>query len=164
MGAFRARGFSCDAPSFSGVRATDPDLSLELQLIEGLPIVNHCPEVPSPDWELIDIPCPRGTICKRCREGRAGYTFRWFSVLWLDRYLYWRRDGTWLPGDPEGYRATRLGQRGFEGEILSSRGHLVVEEIGDLESSSEEMKDWITHRSSVYPGFEAELGADGSRT
>ena len=150
--------------AFQEWRATDPELSLELQLSEGLPVVNHSPEVPAPDWELIDIPCPRPLFCQRCREGRAGYTFRWFSVLWLDRYLYWRRDGTWLPGDPEGYRTTLRGQRGFEGEILSSRGHLVVEEIGDLESSSEEMKAWITHRTTVYPGFEAELGADGSRT
>ena len=120
--------------AFQEWRATDPDLSLELQLVEGLPVVNHCPGVPSPDWELIDIPCPRGTICKRCREGRAGYTFRWFSVLWLDRYLYWRRDGTWLPGDPEGSRVIPRGHPTFWGEIIDWKGNLLVEDIIESES------------------------------
>ena len=114
--------------AFQEWRSANPDMAKELGLVNGLPTINDCPEVPFPDARVIEIPCPRGMSCRRCREGRTGYTFRWFSCLWLDNYTSWRRDRTWLPGDPEDYRTTR-GFQDFSGEILSSRGHLVVPRI-----------------------------------
>ena len=114
--------------AFQKWRSSNPDMAKELGLVDGLPTIHHCPGVPFPDVRVIEIPCPRGVSCKRCREGRTGYTFRWFSCLWLGSYKSWRQDGTWLPGDPEGYRATQ-GFQDFSGEILSSHGHLVVDTV-----------------------------------
>ena len=126
--------------AFDEWRSANPDMAEELGLVAGLPTIMHGnqEDIPGPDAALIEVPCPRGARCWRCRIGKAGYTFRWFSCLWLDSYMDKQRQGSWLPGDPEGYRITFPGQRGFRGEILSSRGHMVVEEIGEMESSSEE--------------------------
>ena len=101
----------------------------ELGLVAGLPIIMHGlqEDIPEADGALIEVPCPRGRRCWRCRIGKAGYTFRWFSCLWLDDYKRFRKDGTWLPGDPEGHRAMR-DAAGFVGEILNSRGELVPED------------------------------------
>ena len=117
-------------------RHKNPAMAKELGLDKGLPTINHCPELDSPDMcmnNVMEIPCPRGDNCWRCRERRPGYTFRWFSCLWLEEYKSWRRDCTWLPGDAEGYRETRI--EDCRGEIVSSRGHLVVgviDEVMDL--------------------------------
>ena len=110
-------------------RENSPELAQQWGFVDGLPVIVHCPEIPTPDDKLIEIPCPRGNSCKRCSEGRSGYTFRWFSRLWLVTYMHWRRDGTWAPGDPEGYRVTPRVLGGFSGELLDSRGNLIVDEV-----------------------------------
>ena len=111
-------------------RSANPDMAEELGLVAGLPTINHCHEdaLPEPDAGIIGIPCPRGMSCWRYRIGNSGCTFRWFSCLWLDSYKNKRRDGTWLPGDPEGYRTTQE-LTDFDGQILDTRGHVVVDEV-----------------------------------
>jgi hypothetical protein len=37
--------------------------------------------------------------CQRCREGRGGYQFRWYSPLWEEVYVRLARPGAWMPGD-----------------------------------------------------------------
>ena len=100
----------------------------------GLPIIIHFPEFGSMEDDMVEIPCPRGTRCKRCSEGRAGYTFRWFSSLWLEGYMQLRRDDTWLPGYPEGVRVTPL-PGGFIGELLDAKGYEVEEMQGSFWSA-----------------------------
>ena len=112
--------------AFDEWRSANPDMAQELGLVDGLPTIVHNTVFPTLDM-IIPIPCPRGMSCDRCGTGRAGYTFRWFSCLWLDDYKRFRKDGTWLPGDPEGHRAMR-DAAGFVGEILNSRGELVPED------------------------------------
>ena len=42
------------------------------------------------------------TGCERCRTGRGGYQFRWYSPLWYTDYLRGRtREDSWKLGDPE---------------------------------------------------------------
>ena len=103
-------------------RKKNPEMARELGIHQGLPTVAHSPEL-GIDAASMEIPCPRGISCKRCREERGGYTFRWFSCLWLEYYEHCRRDYTWLPGDLEGIRATDI--RDCSGEIISSCGHLI---------------------------------------
>ena len=104
-------------------RKKNPEMAREMGIYKGLRTVAHSPER-GIDVDSMEIPCPRGINCKRCREGRGGYTFRWFSCLWLEYYEDYRRDRTWLPGDLEGTRATDV--EDCSGEIISSHGHLIV--------------------------------------
>ena len=46
------------------------------------------------------IPCAEPT-CERCLTQRGGYQFRWYSKLWEKNYRACRRQGSWLPGEPE---------------------------------------------------------------
>ena len=39
--------------------------------------------------------------CRRCMEGKGGYIFRWYSVLWHEGYCKHACIGAWKPGDPE---------------------------------------------------------------
>ena len=103
----------------------NPEMWDSLGINGHLTCVNHVvdpsrlPE-PSPTWYK-NIDCPLSNVfCQRCREGRAGYTFRWASPLWLDQYCAMARKGAWMPGDPEietfeearGYQQVdHLGQR-----------------------------------------------------
>ena len=69
--------------AFNHWRENNPELAQQLGLVGGLPVIVHCPEFGSVEDKMIEMPCPRGNSCKRCSEGRSGYTFRWFSRLWL---------------------------------------------------------------------------------
>ena len=144
--------------AFKDWRSKNPKLAEVLGLVDGLPIIEHCPAMPLsvPD-NLKEVPCPRGKNCWRCSSRKSGYTFRWFSLLWLDDYKALRGPGTWLPGDAEGVRTTLLGEYGFQGEIITGRGQLVVEEMGEMESRSQQLNNWIADRCVLYPSFEAEL-------
>ena len=54
----------------------------------------------------IDLPWSKCTTinCERCRLGRNGYTFRWYSKKWEKTYMQHKREGTWAPGGPvKGY-------------------------------------------------------------
>ena len=133
--------------AYQSWRAANPEMAKQMGLDKGLPTINHCPDAfPFPKAGVIEVRCPRGMSCKRCSEGRAGYTFRWFSCLWLDSYKSWRAPGTWLPGDPEGYRVTR-GLRDFSGEILNSRG-LLVDCVGPSLTPTLQVTDTDAHASS----------------
>ena len=33
--------------------------------------------------------------CERCRTGRGGYQFRWYSAMWYDEYVRNARVGAW---------------------------------------------------------------------
>ena len=107
-------------------RESNPELAQQLGLAAGLPIIIHSPEVGPTEIDMVEIPCPRGARCKICSKGRMGYTFRWFSSLWLELYMQLRRDDTWLPGDPEGVRVTPL-RAGSIGELVDEKGHAVEE-------------------------------------
>ena len=41
--------------------SANPDMAKELGLEKGLPTINHCPSLDSPDMKkVMEIPCPRG--------------------------------------------------------------------------------------------------------
>ena len=146
------------ALAFKDWRSKNPKLAEVLGLVDGLPIIEHGRqiELSVPD-KFKPVPCPRGENCWRCSSRKSGYTFRWFSLLWLDGYKDLRGPGSWLPGEAEGVRTTLLGEYGFQGEIINGRGQLVVEEMGEMESRSQQLNNWIAHRCALYPSFEAEL-------
>eukprot|EP00438_Fugacium_kawagutii_P022093 Skav219837 [mRNA] locus=scaffold859:193541:193897:+ [translate_table: standard] len=41
------------------------------------------------------------SLCERCRVGRGGYQFRWYSANWYKDYLKMKREDSWKRGDPE---------------------------------------------------------------
>ena len=56
--------------------------------------------VPEPICAQKKHACARAG-CRRCMEGKGGYMFRWYSVLWQERYCELACIGAWKPGDPE---------------------------------------------------------------
>ena len=72
------------------------------------------------------IPCPHAHDgkCTRCAEGRTGYTFRWYSVLWGEGYQRMRAPYTWDPtADVPGLDGMDDDKRStFTGNVMSSHG------------------------------------------
>jgi hypothetical protein len=85
----------------------------------------HCVPLPvAEDMPITFVDCPGdGSWCTRCQENRSGYTFRWFSILWMEDYEKHRRIGTWAPGDPE--NTFRSPTSRFTGDLLNSKGERV---------------------------------------
>ena len=52
----------------------------------------------------VDLPWSKCTTvnCERCRLGKNGYKFRWYSKKWEKTYMQHKREGTgtWAPGGP----------------------------------------------------------------
>ena len=70
-----------------------------------LPEIRHFPY----DMGLgVELPCFSGTDlpwtpcatanCERCKVGKGGYKFRWYSKMWEKDYMKLRREGSWAPG------------------------------------------------------------------
>lgn len=54
-----------------------------------------------PTGGVLSVRCPRPQECRRCVEGRSGYTFRWASALWFHKYCELARPNAWK-GSEEG--------------------------------------------------------------
>jgi hypothetical protein len=90
--------------------------------------IQHCGSLPSlpvaEDMPITFVHCPGdGSWCTRCQNNLYGYTFRWFSILWMQDYEKLRRKGTWTPGDPENTFRSPISS--FTGELLNSKGERV---------------------------------------
>ena len=104
----------------------NPAEVMQLGLDEGLPIICHYPTFKLAEPGVFKTDCPRGGLCKRCHEERGGFTFRWFSRLWLEEYELLRGPGRWSPGVPEGFQ--RQHHPAFAGQVIDSQGYLVGKE------------------------------------
>ena len=110
----------------------------QLELEGQLTKVIHCkPELigsaqdldTSNQWtKLITCPHESDGRCRRCAEGRSGYTFRWLSPLWADAYVKKRAPGSWAVGDPEHHNTVYLGQE-FAGNLMLSTGVIMDSDV-----------------------------------
>ena len=70
-----------------------------MQLEKQLTCIEHCHRITGETRidpiGLKYIGCQGNDACARCREGRAGYTFRWYSLCWHDAYVAQARKGAW---------------------------------------------------------------------
>ena len=89
--------------AYSWFLSTDsPDLD-RMGFVGELTNVNHgCGSIdgqPKP-LSVRNVEC-RQHGCQRCFQQRWGYTFRWFSLLWSQKYVELSAPGSWQPGDNE---------------------------------------------------------------
>ena len=65
---------------------------------ELLPERRHLPYQVWVDSSGVDLPwIPCQTVaCNRCRIGRGGYKFRWYSQKWQEVYMHHKRPGSWV--------------------------------------------------------------------
>jgi len=47
-----------------------------------------------------EVQC-RVPACWRCRTGKGGFAFRWYSRDWYDEYVRWARPGAWTQVGPK---------------------------------------------------------------
>ena len=66
-----------------------------------LPCIVHRPVEETPYFPYTAMKTCRGVDCSRCKQGRSGYTFRWFSPHWMKDYAENKRKDSWAPGDDE---------------------------------------------------------------
>ena len=102
---------------------------VDMGLQDQLTLVEHAMDEADPrpltsGIRILKCPIPRGQ-CFRCSQGRSGYTFRWLSPLWVEKYKQLRRPGTWAPGDPEGCGLMMDFGQNFTGQLTTAQGHLV---------------------------------------
>ena len=79
--------------------------------------------------DLIYKMCPGGGPggwCPRCRDGKGGFVFRWYSVLWNDRYCELAAPHCWRPGQAEGYVLGDTYGSPIVSQLASSTGHLLA--------------------------------------
>lgn len=104
-----------------------PEQWRQLGIGKELTMIHHVPTVPSDIQTLptVRIECPGADAwCKRCTEGRLGYTFRWYSVLWHDEYMRMKAPHAWRPGDPENIVPDETYGPNFTGNLVNARGEL----------------------------------------
>jgi hypothetical protein len=89
------------------------------------------------------IRCPNPT-CKRCNAGMGGYTFRWLSPHWAERYEKFRAPMTWASGDPEGMGIETYGPD-FTGSLVCAGGQMA----SDREESNTAWNDPTETRTSL---------------
>ena len=116
-------------------RCNNPAMWAQLGLEGQLTKVIHCrTEIigseqdldTSNQWtKLITCPHESDGRCRRCAEGRSGYTFRWLSPFWADAYDRLRAKGSWAVGDPEHHSTVYLGQE-FTGNLMLATGRITA--------------------------------------
>ena len=70
--------------------------------------------------------CPGwNSWCERCKQRRAGYTFRWYSSFWHEDYMRIpKKRGAWEPGMNE-EEAARKPWENFTGNLVDPCGNIV---------------------------------------